>query len=33
VRRSGVYAHGGVQQLALPATPVWFEVENHSVTQ
>ena len=35
VGRSGEYLHGGVQQLAVPATPVWFGVasENHPVHQ
>jgi hypothetical protein len=33
VARSDEYLHGGVQQLALAATPVWFGVasENHLV--
>jgi hypothetical protein len=32
---SGDYLHGGVQQLAVPATPVLFEYafENHLVRQ
>lgn len=32
---SGEYLHGGVQQLALPATPVLFGLafENHLVRQ
>ena len=31
---SGEYLHGGVQQLAFPASPVWFEgaLENHPST-
>ena len=35
VGRSSEYLHGGVQQLAVPATPVWFGVasENHLVHQ
>jgi hypothetical protein len=34
VGRLGEYLHGGVQQLAFPASPVWFEVEfeNHLST-
>ncbi len=34
VGRSSEYLHGGVQQLALPAAPVLFEVasENHPYT-
>ena len=29
--RLGEYLHGGVQQLAFPASPIWFDVafENH----
>jgi hypothetical protein len=32
--RLGEYLHRGIQQLAFPASPVWFEVafENHSFT-
>jgi len=32
--RLGEYLHGGVQQLAFPASPVWFEgaLENHPST-
>jgi hypothetical protein len=32
--RLGEYLHGGVQQLAFPASPVWFEVpfEDHPST-
>jgi hypothetical protein len=35
VGRSSEYLHGGVQQLTVPATPVWFGVasENHLVHQ
>jgi hypothetical protein len=34
VVRLGEYLHGSVQQLAFPASPVWFEaeVENHLST-
>ena len=34
VDRLGEYLHGGVQQLAFPASPVWFEAEfeNHPST-
>jgi hypothetical protein len=32
--RSGDYLHGGVQQLALPASPVWgVSFENHQAVQ